>query len=998
MISVELDSTPIAPRIHLIGRKVYLEEFRSDLQKRGESSCRYFTAGGGIGKTRLEEEFLEIVLRAGPGFYCTGIIDLYHTDTHSTSDIERVIVENIDPDKKYFENYRRDRITYEHMRERGANPEALEQQREKLSGLFVQDWDTMALDAKKMVILFDTVELLQYESGVVEQEAGLDKVDARVKAWMLKRLPPLHNALIVFVGRPKPGQQQRLEQDLKLAFKENLKIHSLEAFTEAETESFLRALDVDNETIDKDLIPVVWKLTSGRPIYLHLLSDLLLRMSPVNFDPFTLIQTIGTQISLVNLPEQDSQVALARKTFQSQILQGILEGTGKLGHYLQLIAYLPKGITRDILEKVFGLPFDEAEDLMHTLKRLSIVKQYKPLKGGERLHEDWLFLHDEMYALLNPHDIDQDPKPSVMAKISERILSCSIVALFYDPEIHKLEEHIKDLDYRDRSHERERLVKLEVERMYYLLVQDAWKGYTEFKRLSDIANRQHQVGGSMRLLDEFLRFYHAFEDRRKSFADAGISYERVVRDSTEMWVERFYWWGQTESVERFAEKVLADPAHFELGIEAVDILTNICALWGMSKAMLYGYQPQIIQKMEKMREDLQNSKKGGSHSLLAKARLANTLGFSYRQSGFYDRAVAYYREAESSFRKLGERKGELAMVLNNLAYIYAKQGKRLLAFPKIYESLRITEEHGQDYSRGLTLAALSAIEGLFGEFGKSNRDAQAAREIFHDLQDRWGLILVDQNIGYERRRRAKSDLERGKSAVPEARQVLLEAQTRLEAALQQAKDYPAKRIGILSELGKVYREMGRAALLEYDMQTVESRGHFKESREKLLEAVKLINPAATVEIADIYQDLAESYFISGDPVESDKYLVLAETTLGVASGVDSKSQVVKKEDLPGHYFLPLGKIIRLRGDMAFDIGKYQEGTILYNLAYYYFGLFSAQAIEKDDMHKTLYKYLSGLSPDKLPDLMGEVEEWIKQNHLGPSVEDFMLEMGSLLSV
>jgi len=991
----KLHSVSIAPRIHLIGRNVYLEEFRDILMKRGENHYRYYKADGGIGKTRLEEEFFEIVQSAGPGYYCTGIIDLYHTDTHSTSDIERVIVENIDPEKKYFENYRHDRALYERMRERGANPETLEQQREKLSGLFVDDWDQMAQDAKKLVILFDTVELLQYESGVVEEEAGLDKVDARVKAWMLKRLPPLHNALIIFAGRPKQSQQQRLEEDMKRAFKDNLKICSLESFTVEETEEFLREQQVDDLTISKLLMPAVWKLTNGRPIYLHLLADLLLRMMPDQFDPLTLIRKIGTQLSLVALPDDDPKVVEARQAFQTEILQGIVRGTGMLGDYLQLIAYMPKGVTQNIFEKVLGLPQDEAEDLMHTLKSLSIVKQYKPPKGGERLHEDWLFLHDEMYDLLNPHDPAPLNRPNI---VGERVISSSLVASFYDPEIRILEDRIKSLPYEERSHDRERLVKLEVERMYYLLVQDVWKGYAEYKRLSDRTNRQHQVGGSMRLLDEFLRFYHKFPARRERFKDAGIPYEQVVRDSTEMWVERFYWWGQTENVERFADNVLAGPGRFHLGDEFAGILANICALWGHSKAMLYGYQPEVIGKMETTREILLARKDLNSPELLAKARLSNALGFSYRQGGLYDQSVKYYRESEACFRLLGSHKDELAILLNNLAYIYAKQGKRLLAFPKVYESLRITEELGQEYSRGLTLSALSAIEGLFGEFGKANRDAQLAREIFTELADRWGLILVDQNIGFERRKRAKSDLERGKSEIGEARQVLKEAQTRLEAALLQAKDYPSKNAAILWELGKVFREMGKTAVLEYDMQTEESREHFRASREKLNEAISLTRVDAKVEIADLYQDLAECFFVSGDSLEAEKYLEWAEKMLGVDPKFIGKTEPLKKDEFPSHYFLPLGKIMRLRGDMAFFDGKPLAGTILYNLAYYYFGLFSPQAIEKDDMHKTLYRYLCGLKHEDLPNLMQKVEDWIKKKQLGPAVEDFMLEMCNLIAV
>ena len=55
---------------------------------------------------------------------------------------------------------------------------------------------------------------------------------------------------------------------------------------------------------------------------------------------------------------------------------------------------------------------------------------------------------------------------------------------------------------------RERLQKLQVEQLYYLLAQDPRAGYQEYRTLSDQANRERQVGFAMRLLDEFLRFYN----------------------------------------------------------------------------------------------------------------------------------------------------------------------------------------------------------------------------------------------------------------------------------------------------------------------------------------------------------------------------------------------------------------------------------------------------------------------------------------------------------
>ena len=58
----------------------------------------------------------------------------------------------------------------------------------------------MASDARKLVMCFDTVELLQYESSIIEEKAGLDTADTRIKPWLLEKLAQIHNVLVVLLG------------------------------------------------------------------------------------------------------------------------------------------------------------------------------------------------------------------------------------------------------------------------------------------------------------------------------------------------------------------------------------------------------------------------------------------------------------------------------------------------------------------------------------------------------------------------------------------------------------------------------------------------------------------------------------------------------------------------------------------------------------------------------------------------------------------------------
>ena len=94
----------------------------------------------------------------------------------------------------------------------------------------------------------------------------------------------------------------------------------------------------------------------------------------------------------------------------------------------------------------------------------------------------------------------------------------SVMSLYYDARIKELEKGINDeQDLGRRAYLRREWERLQVDRLYYLLVQDARKGYQEYQDLTDRANRERRVGFAMRLRDEFMRFYYA-PQRRQQFA------------------------------------------------------------------------------------------------------------------------------------------------------------------------------------------------------------------------------------------------------------------------------------------------------------------------------------------------------------------------------------------------------------------------------------------------------------------------------------------------
>jgi tetratricopeptide (TPR) repeat protein len=977
----------------MVGRQGELERLRKCLHARGERHFLYYWAHGGLGKTRLLEEVQRLVQEAGPGFYSTGIIDLYHTDTHSTSDVERAIVEGLDPEHQYFARYRQERAQFELLRERGTDPGVLEQRREELSRTFVQGCREMALDARKLVICFDTVELLQYESSAVEEMAGLETADTRIKPWLLDKLAQLANVLIVFAGRPKlpaPGEQTdpqaRLVADLEHAFGQDLAVVELQPFTLEETRAFIETLTGEVEVIPAQYLPVVHRLTGGRPIFQHLIVDLLQVLS---IELRTILELFDHYSNLVDVAEDDERLVDARDQIEVRILRSLFNEAGELGEYLRYLALMPKGVDAEMLQQALGLPLGEAEGLLTNLGHLSFVKRFKAPPGAERLHGERTFFHDEMYRLLTRPDVMRN------VRVHERTIAQSLIKSYYDPHIVQLQRELAQRSPEERIPLRERLQKLQVERLYYLLSRDPCQGYEEYKRLSDQANRHRWVGYSMRLLDEFLRFYNTPE-RRRQFQAACISHEQIIRESAQMWVERFHWWGQREREIQFARRILDRPGDFFIHPEEdVAVLGNICALWARARAMRYGYDPGVVEEAQAMLDRLPPLADCTPEQALARARLSTSIGYQLNLGGLLAPAAIRYVDAKAAFHKMKDYPDELAMLLNNLAFVYAKQGRMALARPLAHEALQINEQMGSEYSTGLTLSTLSAIARMRGNYPRAVAYGEEALAIFRELEDTHGTVLAHLHIAEAARRMAKHELEMGRR-LEEARQMLENAHRSLDRALQIAEeaglgsDIPNLR----AEQGRAYRELGR--ILTQLEGPEEGMVCYRQSERHLRGALEATG-WGKVDRADVLQDLAEVLFVTGDKDGAQQCLMEIEELIGPEYRILPGEQM-PGEELPHDQFAPLGKVEMTRGQMAFAQGQLEQGLQHYVLAYAYFARFSPDAVEKDTLLEYLYKHLRDLPAERQQALLESVRAWVGQYDPDTDVGSFVLTLDDLLGV
>jgi hypothetical protein len=1004
------DTTPLfSERLALIGRKNETNYFTHCLQHYNASDFFYIVSPGGMGKTRLLEEFRGIVKKqasANPEkkYRVTRILDLYLTHTHSTSEIERQIIEDLAYEPTFFVEYHKRREQYQKWREMGADPEVLETRREELSQTFVKEWnDISRKHFLKLVILIDTIELLQFENSIVEDKAGLEQVDARVKPWLLSKLPLLNNVLVVMAGRPKETTedaarklQEEFVQQMKDAFHESLKIFELSGLSQTEVGDFIKEMSKSetHPAIPVDLAPVIHCLTGGRPIFIHLIYDLVRRLAA---QPAQILEKLRGYAGLAGQCETD-EVKRAQEDIKKAILSGIFKS--EKAFLLSRVGLMPKGVTPSMLTMVFGYPSEEANRLLtEELKNLSFVKRFaNPEPGGEPL----VFLHDEMYDLLSMPGVIND------LRFHQIWVSKTLITSYYGPEIKRLEDSlVAEKDAGIKVSLRSQLQTLQVDRLYYLLVQEPTEGYKEYKRLSVEANRKRWVGWGNRLLDEFLRFYNK-PYWRKLF-NTKIQPETIVRESARMWMERFRWWGMAENGERFGKSILESPLTFQLGPEENTIKGIIAGLYGYLVAKRHGYNADTVRQMQEHIQLLPRDSQD-DETLLARARLNYAIAFHYWEGGDLEKTANYYTQAKNTFKRLEQNKDELAITLIGLSLTVAHLGRHAEARSLVKEAYWLARELDSIYITGLALSASASIETLHGNLQDALQIAEQALKKFQDLSDNWGIALAHQKIAVALRRMGKSELELIPESMPpvlakeemdDALAKLNGAKTELISALKSAEDFEQLANEIKIEFGRAYRDLAHAELrIHADPGTIDD--YFSNARNYLKAGVDFMRENAEqssrINIFDVEEDRVEVLYYAGQikDAEREQEILRAEIIkfLGEENTIAEGKPLGKYEPLK--LFTPLAKLERLQGVMLFSQKRYPEGLKHFALAYAYFGRFSPEISEIERMVQFIHSRMSQLTVDEQRIYVGELRAWIGANTFGKEMDPFLVTISNLL--
>lgn len=193
----EVYLSPIAT-VTLIGRKGELDVLEKAIRDCPNRYVIYLTGQGGIGKTRLLQHLLQNPPEGLPLQVAIQPVDMYHTINHTVEGLLQSIQKVISPDGSGFERYLEERERW--MRIPSEESKRWQEQRERMIGAFIQDWNALAQKIRILIGL-DTVERLFLQDDPVAHELGLPLSTPLVYNWLLKDfLPHLQNTVVVLAG------------------------------------------------------------------------------------------------------------------------------------------------------------------------------------------------------------------------------------------------------------------------------------------------------------------------------------------------------------------------------------------------------------------------------------------------------------------------------------------------------------------------------------------------------------------------------------------------------------------------------------------------------------------------------------------------------------------------------------------------------------------------------------------------------------------------------
>ena len=670
-----------------------------------------------------------------------------------------------------------------------------------------------------------------YEEDEIQRRLGLDPEGVEALGWLLEFLPQLENTVVLIAGRPWP---ERLRQDLKQALGDQLTILDLNCFDLEDTEAYFDAVaeaaqDADLgepaeriEGIPKDVREVIWRYTEGRPILLALMIDYLVVADE-------LLPRVKEPVEEVRQRTKE-ELERIREEIEADLIRFWQETGRRADQAVVALAWARKGMDAELLARVAELrrkdgkwDAEQAQEWLDGIRDLSFVKI--------RPADNRVFLHDEMYDLLDRHVLAQMTEER-RERVYSAILDC------YGEKVLAQRERVRELwtprhekkpawdttplgqpRPPDQPHELALainwLYNLMSEEFHYRLRRspvDGYQTYQVYAKESFWAGQEsldHLLRSEILLFLDKYRGEDALDGVRRGEVEIDLSLRRLERYNRTRYPQA------REYAQRIRDECadLLQEAGFlaqvRLDILEGESLSYLGSDFTQAESLLQG----AISALQEF-EPATDLERWQWPILLAEAN--NNLGYLYRTLGWFQRAVDIYGKAVAAWRRLEqEEKDDLrrmalraqhANTLNNLSWARAEMGDFEEAGFDVKDALSMRKVLGPRAPVAFSENTLGLILTREGNPGDAQLHCARALGIFRDLEQPRGIGLASIALAESLRRDSSTE---HRYAPEESADLLRRAEQHATDAVEIFREQVLERprlVEALVEQGCVYRQ------------------------------------------------------------------------------------------------------------------------------------------------------------------------------------------------
>lgn len=903
----------------LVGRKSILEKFERVLSDPSTSTRLFFLHGvGGIGKTRLLQKALEMARGLENCRVADTVLDFYHIGLHTPLGLAQAICEALPSSSGNFKTYASCYGALNRARLSG-NVVELNQLRDDAIKAFDEDLKRLGT-RQRVVLTLDTAERIVY---------GLEKWTDEIPFadswnWLIEHLPTWQNVVVFVAGRdeamPAIAELKKKGENLVKGIEE-VKSFSLEEsleYFDAVAKLFEEKKDYHLAERLKNLPPEFKQRAhsysrDGRPILLSLFVDYL--SFPGEGEVEKMLREKSDNI-WAEREYKEYEEALIRRFKGPEKNQAT-----EKGETLIALGRVPKGADDELLAALLNLTPAEAHRRLDEVRTLSVVKT--------RFGDQRVFLHDEMYALLQkniydfPFDGENQGKAFEAIKdyykkqrecISERLNE------LYAP----VEEHGKEsLDLKELGKVHTQYQTLLTEIMYYFMRHDFGRGFRNYYRFSHEAIMSRDMLADLQLQAELLSY---LSRPPAPIVEKDISIKMVLeslktRPPARAWALGDYQSGVDEA------HVLIEKHQNAWQKEYPALLAALHA-WAASLHILRSADGDLDEGEKHIQKVFSLLDVNEIHKPFVEQSRPNTLlwykkaiaalayrvsGYLNRVKGFVPKSVEQYQKAATLLRELDLRI-EMAMTLNDMGFAQAEMGEWNDGRANVRHALKTRRELGPRIPVALSLNTLAAIDVREGEaqYASARQNAERALSIFRAFSHERGIALALVTLAEATRRLSgtmplSSDADRVKY-LREARDYAREARDIFEKQGESSRQVEA-----LIEIGTACRDWVRR-LKESPQAGDDPARLTRDSREALQQAAQLAGVNLIHRRVDALVNLAwlEYYLLEKDEIVSEKSNIM-KTIHTTETAFPSEDEMRKSPQIFGQK----GKLFVLKGQLAF---------------------------------------------------------------------------------